>query len=122
MIMASEMAHSSAGLGFDSHRAIRLAARIPAVISSAPLRISFTGALYHLRFLFATQISQTPEDIFPPARRRFPLKQKGVRAHELPSGHERPVPFNSVAYYGLTPTDFAVEPARWPERARPQAW
>jgi hypothetical protein len=57
MMMASEMAHSSAGLGFDSHRAIRLAARIPAVISSAPLRISFTRALYHLRFFFATEIS-----------------------------------------------------------------
>jgi hypothetical protein len=57
MMIASEMAHSSAGLGFDSHRAIRLAARIPAVISSAPLRMSFTEALYHLRFFFATQIA-----------------------------------------------------------------
>ena len=80
MMMASEMAHSRAGLGFDSHRAIRLAARIPAVISSAPLRMSFTGALYHLRFLFATQISQTPEDIFPVPWQRLPEKQKGARA------------------------------------------
>jgi hypothetical protein len=60
MIMASEMAHSSAGLGFDSHRAIRLAAKIPAVISSAPLRMSFTRALYQFRLLFAIQI-RTPE-------------------------------------------------------------
>jgi hypothetical protein len=43
MIIESEIAHSSAGLGFDWHKAMRRAARIAAVIRRAPLRISFTG-------------------------------------------------------------------------------
>jgi hypothetical protein len=88
--MASEMAHSSAGLGFDSHRAIRLAARIPAVISSAPLRMSFMGALYHFRFLFATIIIYNTEDNHRPRPQGCVCPKKGAHTHDFKREYGRP--------------------------------